>query len=200
MTKHGWFDGDKKVFVFRDILDEAGKFLRVSCLPPLEHARSVVVCMQGSVDHCVIGVQILHQLVTEMNQAESMRSLTKHRKVAGSFRDESLYDIFTLSCTLLQQINVRDESQVSQVASLHECGPASLQPLLAASSLPRPGLAVSSLPWSGLAWLPLASPRPGLAASSLYWLPPAFLGLAWLPPASTGGWPGLVGDDVTAIM
>jgi hypothetical protein len=29
MTKHGWFDGDKKVFVFRDILDEAGKFLRV---------------------------------------------------------------------------------------------------------------------------------------------------------------------------
>ena len=28
-TKHGWFDGDKKVFVFRDILDEAGKFLRV---------------------------------------------------------------------------------------------------------------------------------------------------------------------------
>ena len=30
MTKHGWFDGDKKVFVFRDILDEAGKFLRVS--------------------------------------------------------------------------------------------------------------------------------------------------------------------------
>ena len=30
ITKHGWFDGDKKVFVFRDILDEAGKFLRVS--------------------------------------------------------------------------------------------------------------------------------------------------------------------------
>ena len=69
--------------------------------------------VQGSVDHCVIGVQILHQLVTEMNQAESMRSLTKHRKVASSFRDESLYDIFTLSCTLLQQINVRDESQVT---------------------------------------------------------------------------------------
>ncbi len=31
ITKHGWFDGDKKVFVFRDILDEAGTFLRVSC-------------------------------------------------------------------------------------------------------------------------------------------------------------------------
>ena len=32
MTKHGWLDGDKKVFVFRDILDEVGKFLRVSTL------------------------------------------------------------------------------------------------------------------------------------------------------------------------
>ena len=30
ITKDSWFDGDKKVFVFRDILDEVGKFLRVS--------------------------------------------------------------------------------------------------------------------------------------------------------------------------
>ena len=58
-------------------------------------------------------MQILLQLVTEMNQIESMRSLTKHRKVASSFRDESLYNIFTLSCTLLRQINVHDEQQVS---------------------------------------------------------------------------------------
>ena len=47
-----------------------------------------------------------------MNQIESMRSLTKHRKVASSFRDESLYNIFTLSGTLLRQINVHDEQQV----------------------------------------------------------------------------------------
>ena len=62
--------------------------------------------------HCEAGVQILLQLVTEMNQIESMRSLTKHRKVASSFRDESLYNIFTLSGTLLRQINVHDEQQV----------------------------------------------------------------------------------------
>ena len=67
---------------------------------------------QGSVEHCMVGVQILHQLVLEMNQAESMRSLAKHRKVASSFRDESLFNIFTLSCTLMRQINVRDETQV----------------------------------------------------------------------------------------
>ncbi len=68
---------------------------------------------QGSVDHCVVGVQILHTLVVEMNQVEGMRSLTNHRKVASSFKDESLYDIFTLSCTLLRQINVHDKTQVS---------------------------------------------------------------------------------------
>ena len=74
---------------------------------------------QGSVEHCVVGVQILHQLVLDMNQSESMRSLAKHRKVASSFRDESLFDIFTLSCTLLRQINVRDDTQVSTTLSLH---------------------------------------------------------------------------------
>ncbi|XP_064383025.1 exportin-7-like isoform X2 [Halichondria panicea] len=100
ITKHGWFDGDKKVFVFRDILDEAGTFLR------------------GSVDHCVVGVQILHTLVVEMNQVESMRSLTNHRKVASSFKDESLYDIFTLSCTLLRQINVHDKTQAVLISWL----------------------------------------------------------------------------------
>ena len=76
-------------------------------------------------DHCVVGVQILHQLVLEMNQAESMRSLAKHRKVASSFRDESLFDIFTLSCTLLRQINVRDETQVWT----SHCSPFSSVPL-----------------------------------------------------------------------
>ena len=74
-----------------------------------------LLLLQGSVDHCVVGVQILHQLVVEMNQVESMRSLTNHRKVASSFKDESLYDIFTLSCTLLRQINVHDKTQVTRV-------------------------------------------------------------------------------------
>ena len=47
-----------------------------------------------------------------MNTVESTRSIAKHRKVAGSFRDEMLYNIFTLSCTLLRQINIRDDQQV----------------------------------------------------------------------------------------
>ena len=67
----------------------------------------------------MIGVQILYHLVMEMSLAESMRSLSKHRRVASSFRDESLYDIFTLSCTLLRQINVHDDTQVCVCVCVH---------------------------------------------------------------------------------
>lgn len=59
---------------------------------------------QGSVEHCIIGVQILSQLTGEMNQiseADATRSLTKHRKIASSYRDKQLFDIFRLSCSLL---------------------------------------------------------------------------------------------------
>lgn len=68
--------------------------------------------MKGSVGHCVIGIQILYELVQEMNTLEGTRSLANHRKVAGSFRDVSLYNIFTLATTLLQQTNISDEQQV----------------------------------------------------------------------------------------
>ncbi|XP_034721361.1 exportin-7-like, partial [Etheostoma cragini] len=59
-------------------------------------------------------------------QADTTHPLTKHRKIASSFRDSSLFDIFTLSCNLLKQtkqseqtvtiasgknLNLNDESQ-----------------------------------------------------------------------------------------
>lgn len=37
-------------------------------------------------------------------QADTTHPLTKHRKIASSFRDSSLFDIFTLSCNLLKQV------------------------------------------------------------------------------------------------
>ncbi|KAK2573063.1 Exportin-7 [Acropora cervicornis] len=85
LTKLSWFDVQKNEFVFRTIVDDVGKFL------------------QGSVDHCIIGVHVLSQLVCEMNQGDSTRSLTKHRKIASSFRDLSLFNIFNLSITLLRE-------------------------------------------------------------------------------------------------
>ena len=63
------------------------------------------------------------QLVSEMNQlsdSDATLTLTKHRKIASSFRDVHLYEIFQLSCTLLRNalenfrnMNFEDQGQVS---------------------------------------------------------------------------------------
>ena len=87
ITKLGWFDSDKDEFLFRAVISDVTKFL------------------QGSAEHCMMGVQLLSQLVCEMNQiseADASRSLTKHRKIASSFRDSQLFEIFQLSSTLLR--------------------------------------------------------------------------------------------------
>uniref|UniRef100_A0A5F5PEQ3 Exportin 7 n=1 Tax=Equus caballus TaxID=9796 RepID=A0A5F5PEQ3_HORSE len=92
-----------------------------------------------SVEYCIIGVTILSQLTNEINQvsataflleADTTHPLTKHRKIASSFRDSSLFDIFTLSCNLLKQasgknLNLNDESQHGLLMQLlkltHNC-------------------------------------------------------------------------------
>ncbi|KAB7495287.1 Exportin-7 [Armadillidium nasatum] len=90
ITKLGWFDlieKDDSNWAFRNVINDVSQFL------------------QGSVEHCMIGVLLLAQLTAEMNQiSESVpnKFLTKHRKAVISFRDTQLYDIFQLSCTLLR--------------------------------------------------------------------------------------------------
>uniref|UniRef100_A0A6I8R1S8 Exportin 7 n=1 Tax=Xenopus tropicalis TaxID=8364 RepID=A0A6I8R1S8_XENTR len=85
ITKLGWFDSQKDEYVFRNVIGDVTRFL------------------QDSVEYCVIGVSILSQLTNEINQADATHPLTKHRKIASSFRDSALFDIFTLSCNLLKQ-------------------------------------------------------------------------------------------------
>ncbi|CAM6032695.1 unnamed protein product [Sphagnum compactum] len=85
ITKLGWYDDDQ----FRDIVKEAMKFLT--------HA---------TVEHFLIGLKILNQLVTEMNQPNPGMSLTHHRKTACSFRDLALFQIFQISFTSLQQLQI----------------------------------------------------------------------------------------------
>jgi len=85
ITKLGWYEDDQ----FRDIVKEAMKFLT--------HA---------TVEHFLIGLKILNQLVAEMNQANSGMSLTHHRKTACSFRDLALYQVFQISFTSLQQLQI----------------------------------------------------------------------------------------------
>ncbi|XP_064599682.1 exportin-7-like [Liolophura sinensis] len=93
MTKLGWFDLSKEEYVFRNVVSDVGKFIQ-----------------SGSTQHVMIGVQLLSQLVCEMNQAEASRSLAKHRKIASSFRDSQLFEIFQLACSLLRTAagNIKD--------------------------------------------------------------------------------------------
>ena len=44
ITKLGWFDVKEEDFVFREVIQDVSKFL------------------QGSVEHCMIGVQLLNQV------------------------------------------------------------------------------------------------------------------------------------------
>ncbi|VVC45633.1 Hypothetical protein CINCED_3A018331 [Cinara cedri] len=91
ITKQGWFDGEKDSFAFRNVVSDISVFL------------------QGmNVEHCMIGVQLLSQLTTEMNtvaDVESHRAVLKHRKVASSFRDTQLFEIFRMSCQMLRSAN-----------------------------------------------------------------------------------------------
>ncbi|XP_055684267.1 ran-binding protein 16 isoform X2 [Lutzomyia longipalpis] len=103
ITKYSWFDTYKDEYVFRKIVQNVQSFL------------------QGSVEHCMIAVQILSQLTSEMNpmvEVDANLTFTKHRKIACNFRDTQLYDIFLLSCNLLssarennKNLNFMDDAQ-----------------------------------------------------------------------------------------
>lgn len=85
ITKLGWFD-DK---VHRELADDVTKFL------------------QATVDHCILGLKILNQLVDELNLPTTGRTLTQHRKTSVSFRDACLFKVFQLGLTTLKQLQTR---------------------------------------------------------------------------------------------
>ncbi|XP_028041262.1 exportin-7-B isoform X2 [Bombyx mandarina] len=85
ITKLSWLDMVKEEYVFHNVVNDITSFLR-------------------SQELCTVGVQLLSQLVVEMNQvseADANRSLAKHRKIASSFRDTTLFEIFRLACSLV---------------------------------------------------------------------------------------------------
>uniref|UniRef100_A0A663MGX6 Exportin 7 n=1 Tax=Athene cunicularia TaxID=194338 RepID=A0A663MGX6_ATHCN len=101
ITKLGWFDCQKDEYVFRNVITDVTRFLQVR-----------VFCKMNT------------------HLADTTHPLTKHRKIASSFRDSSLFDIFTLSCNLLKQasgknLNLNDESQHGLLMQLlkltHNC-------------------------------------------------------------------------------
>jgi exportin-7 len=86
LTKFGWFDDDQ----FKELNHEVSKFL------------------QATVDHCIIGLQILNELVTEMNQPVSGRNLSFHRKIAVAFREASLFHIFQVALTTVKTLQMKN--------------------------------------------------------------------------------------------
>ncbi|XP_020249688.1 LOW QUALITY PROTEIN: exportin-7 [Asparagus officinalis] len=94
ITKFGWFDDDR----FKDIVKEAANFLS-----------------QATSGHYSIGLKILNQLVSEMNQPNPGMPLTHHARVATSFKDPSLFQIFQISLTSLHQLKTDGNMQVSSV-------------------------------------------------------------------------------------
>lgn len=85
ITKLGWFDD----VTHRELTDDITKFL------------------QATVDHCILGLKLLNQLVEELNLPTVGRTLTQHRKTSVSFRDSSLFQVFKLGLTTLQQLQSR---------------------------------------------------------------------------------------------
>ncbi|XP_038886030.1 exportin-7 isoform X3 [Benincasa hispida] len=94
LTKFGWFDDDR----FRDIVKESTNFLG-----------------QATSEHYAIGLKILNQLVSEMNQPNQGFPSTNHRRVACSFRDQALFQIFQISLTSLCQLK-NDAGRLQELA------------------------------------------------------------------------------------
>ncbi|XVF00108.1 hypothetical protein REPUB_Repub03eG0256800 [Reevesia pubescens] len=95
VTKFGWFDDER----FRDAVKESTNFLS-----------------QGTSEHYAVGLKILNQLVSEMNQPNLGLPSTHHRKVACSFRDQSLFQIFQISLTSLRHLKTDVASRLQELA------------------------------------------------------------------------------------
>lgn len=95
VTKFGWFDDDR----FKDVVKESMNFLS-----------------QATSDHYAIGLKILNQLVSEMNQPNPGLPSTHHRRVACSFRDQSLFQIFQISLSSLRQLKNDVVSRLQELA------------------------------------------------------------------------------------
>ncbi|CAA0827410.1 ARM repeat superfamily protein [Striga hermonthica] len=95
LAKFGWFDDDR----FRDIAKESINFLN-----------------QATTDHYAIGLKILNQLVSEMNQPNPGLPSSHHRRVACNFRDQCLFQIFQISLTSLHQLKNDAISRLQELA------------------------------------------------------------------------------------
>ena len=80
--------------------------------------------LQATIWHCLIGLRILNELVTEMNYKNKNRSLTQQRKVSVSFRDVALLEVFEVALSMLNSLATRaisfDALPPADVPRVHE--------------------------------------------------------------------------------
>lgn len=145
ITKLGWFDEGEQL---RSVVSDTTKFLSVRLHAKSARFCSQIVgsmgideggqlaviqacwvshvvvpaVLQASGAHTIIGLRLLYELVDEMNHKTQKRAFTQHRKVAVSFRDHSLLQVFEISLKMLHQIASRkisfggsDPAQESQL-------------------------------------------------------------------------------------
>ncbi|KAK6228500.1 hypothetical protein SCA6_000840 [Theobroma cacao] len=87
--------------------------------PKLEQfvtASLIQLLSRGTSEHYAIGLKILNQLVSEMNQPNPGLPSTHHRRVACSFRDQSLFQIFQISLTSLRHLKNDVASRLQELA------------------------------------------------------------------------------------
>jgi exportin-7 len=68
-----------------------------------------------------VGLKILCSLVDEMNIPTTGRTLTQHRKVAVSFRDNSLFSIFQIAITSLNHLQTKSLPAISYDQEIKLC-------------------------------------------------------------------------------
>jgi exportin-7 len=97
ITKFAWFD-------------EGAPSADGAAAPPSD-IRSIVKetrqFLQATIPHCLIGLRILNDLVTEMNYKSKNRTATQQRKVSVSFRDVALLDVFEVALSMINQLATR---------------------------------------------------------------------------------------------
>ncbi|KAG0447142.1 hypothetical protein HPP92_028453 [Vanilla planifolia] len=97
ITKFGWFEDD----IFKEVVNDSTGFLS-----------------QATPEHYSIGLKILNQLVSEMNQPNPGLPLSHHRRVATSFKDQALYQIFQISLTSLSNLKSDRNMQGSPLSCI----------------------------------------------------------------------------------
>jgi exportin-7 len=113
MTKMGWFDcppSDPSMLPFHSMSVSVASSPTSPAAPSSQMPFQEIVgdfqqfWNTGNAYHICIALSGLLELVSEMNANRTLRSLAKHRRVAMSFRDASLFTILNLSLQTLTYI------------------------------------------------------------------------------------------------